>query len=210
MKKHAKKALSVGRAYLVEKLHAKGFPRRMATHLVNVILDSMREGLRDDHEVEFPLGKLKLLPHRHRTQEGKFLGKKRTIYRRRSTVVHEMDEKGKRLLNPSLPKPKRRIVLPPKPWEKDAGENMISLKNRTMRGVRKSDLSPQTVSMPGKRLKKQALAKIKLVYPNLKLRSMLPPPPGGWPTGPIIVNMDPSLGPVGLPIRPGVKKRAGK
>ena len=191
MKKHAKKALSVGRAYLVEKLHAKGFPRRMATHLVNVILDSMREGLRDDHEVEFPLGKLKLLPHRHRTQEGKFLGKKRTIYRRRSTVVHEMDEKGKRLLNPSLPKPKRRIVLPPKPWEKPE-EKKINL-HLTMRRLKKTVPPLKAVKPPIARRPSQIV---------------LPPRPGSPPgTPPTVVTR--LLRPVVLPPKPW-EKRAGK
>jgi hypothetical protein len=60
-------------------------------------------------------GKLKLVPHHHRAQEGEFLGKKRTIYRRRSTVVHEMDENGNRLLHPPPPKPKPRVVLPSSP-----------------------------------------------------------------------------------------------
>lgn len=97
-------------------LRAHGLSRRDAVLVLDFILAEVSAALARGEDVEFALGKLKLAPHRHRTQEGKFLGKTRTIYRQRNTVVHEMNEKGDRLLNPPPPKP--RLALPPKPWEK--------------------------------------------------------------------------------------------
>ena len=189
------KAKKLGRrAYLVQKLmDGQHLSRRKATEIVNIVLERMIAALKRDHEVEFPLGKLKLVPHHHRMQEGKFLGRKRTIYRRRWTVVHEMDEKGNRLLNPPPPKPKRRVVLPPYPFKEEVAENMISREHRTMRGAKKKLLPPKPVEPPVLRRPGQVV---------------LPPPPSSPPgTPPFVVN--PLRHPVVLPPRPG-KKSSGK
>ncbi|MGC1424893.1 MAG: HU family DNA-binding protein [Terracidiphilus sp.] len=62
------------RAHLVQRLmDEQDLSRRKATEIVNVILERMIAALKRDHEVEFPLGKLKVVPHHHRMQEGKFL-----------------------------------------------------------------------------------------------------------------------------------------
>ena len=114
MKHGEKDAKILGRAYLVKKLQERGFPRRQALQALNDVIDAMKEGLRLSEDVEFPLGKLKRVRHRHRKQEGNFLGRKRTIYGRSWTVKHEMDEAGDKRLNP---RPKL-VVLPPKPWLK--------------------------------------------------------------------------------------------
>jgi nucleoid DNA-binding protein len=133
VKKEGKQQRSMGRADLEQRLRDKGFSKREAKRALNGILEAMIQALQRGEEVEFPLGKLKREYHRHRQQEGRFLGRKATIYRRRSTVVHEMDEKGKRLLNP---RPKPRLTLPPKPGEK-VEEKTIERKI-TMRRLKKA------------------------------------------------------------------------
>jgi nucleoid DNA-binding protein len=133
VKKEEKQQRSMGRDDLEQRLRDKGFSKREARRAVNGILEGMIQALQRGEEVEFPLGKLKREPHRHRQQEGKFLGRMATIYRRRSTVVHEMDEKGHKLLNP---RPKPRLTLPPKPWIKT--EEKKSQLKITMRQLRKT------------------------------------------------------------------------
>jgi nucleoid DNA-binding protein len=133
MKKEEKQPRSMGRADLEKRLRDKGFSKREAKRAVNSIFEGMIEALQRSEEVEFPLGKLKRESHRHRQQEGKFLGRMATIYRRRSTVVHEMDEKGHKLLNP---RPKPRLTLPPKPWIKT--EEKKTERKITMRRLKKA------------------------------------------------------------------------
>jgi nucleoid DNA-binding protein len=170
-----KRARSVGRAQLEKRLRGKGFSRRKAKQAVNTVLETMMEGLQRDGEVEFPLGKLKLVQHRHRQQEGKFLGATRTIYRRRWTVVHEMDERGKKLLNPP-PIPKRpRFVLPPRPSEK-VEEKQV----------------PKKVTARG-RHKRVPIAETPMEKSHSKARHqiVLPPRPSRTPPGPIRLVLAP-------------------
>lgn len=111
-----KKPRNLGRAYLVGKLRDAGLSRRKSLQFLNCIFEEMGQALRAGKEVDFPLGRLKVVPHQHRRQEGIFLGRKRTIYRQRYTVIHEADQRGDRRLNPR-PKPSlsRRSQLPPRP-----------------------------------------------------------------------------------------------
>ena len=140
MKKEKKQPRSIGRADLEKRLRNKGFSKREARRTVNGILEGMIQALQRGEEVEFPLGKLKREPHRRRQQEGNFLGRRTTIYRRRSTVVHEMDEKGDKLLNP---RPRPRFALPPKPLVKT--EEKKTQRKITMRGMKKTVPAPQPV-----------------------------------------------------------------
>jgi hypothetical protein len=59
----------------------------------------MAQALRRREPVEFPFGILLRVPHFHGKTRGRFLGKTRTIYRRRYTVTHALDEEGYKLLN---------------------------------------------------------------------------------------------------------------
>ncbi len=119
MAEDEKQPKTLGRAYLVEKLRECGLSRRHAVRALNAVIDEMKEELWLLNEVEFPLGKLKPVQHRHRQQEGRFLGRKGTIYHRRWTVVHEMDAEGDKKLNPPAKQPRRlpsgQIVFPPRP-----------------------------------------------------------------------------------------------
>ncbi len=168
MKKQEKKPGSLGRAQFVEKLHAKGFSRREAKRTLNIALDAMMEGLEQDGEVEFPLGKLVLVRHRHRKQEGMFLGKKRTIYRRCFTVVHELDEKLDKLLNPPPIPTRPRFVLPPRPSEKS--QKPVP-KKITARGRRK-EVQPTKAAETS-------------VGKSRKHRILLPPRLSSKPPGPL-------------------------
>jgi hypothetical protein len=137
---------------------------------VKALVEVMREGLLQDGEVEFPLGRLKVVPHQHRRQEGVFLGRKRTIYRRRHTIVHELDDAGDKLLNPP-PQPKRaRLVLPPKPWEKE--EEKPLAKKITARGRNARASVVKLASEP-------------MAVPKRKPRFVLPPRLSGKPPGPL-------------------------
>ena len=53
------KPKSLGRAYLVGKLQARGLSRRQSVLMVNVVLERMICALCRGWEVEFPLGKLR-------------------------------------------------------------------------------------------------------------------------------------------------------
>jgi nucleoid DNA-binding protein len=165
MKKEEKQPRTIGRADLEQRLRDKGFSKREARRIVNSIFEAMIQALQRGEEVEFPLGKLKREYHRHRQQEGRFLGRKATIYRRRSTVVHEMDEKGKRLLNP---RPKSKLTLPPKPGEK--GEEKNTQRKITMRQLRKT-VPPSKPVEPSQE----------------KPKRILPPQPGAAPGAESIV-----------------------
>jgi len=90
---------SLGRAYLVGKLRERGLSRRDAVRILNVVLDEMAQALRRREIVEFPFGSLLRVPNFHWKTRGKFLGKTRTIYRRRYTITHGFGEEGYRLLN---------------------------------------------------------------------------------------------------------------
>lgn len=98
-----------GREYLVAQLKKQGWSRRRAVEVLDFLFDEMKQALVRGEAVEFPLGKLKVARHRHRTQTGQFLNRKITTYKKPFTVVHEMSRRVDRCLN-SAP-----IVLPPKP-----------------------------------------------------------------------------------------------
>ena len=71
-----KKSRSRGRAYLEKQLKKKGFSRRKAVCIVNALFAEMAAALGRGEEVEFPLGQLKVVRHKHRTQTGRFLNRK--------------------------------------------------------------------------------------------------------------------------------------
>jgi hypothetical protein len=64
--------------------------------------------------VEFPFGSLLRVPHFHGKTRGRFLGKTRSIYRRRYTVTHGLGEEGYKLLNEKKEEsgPPRTAVAP--------------------------------------------------------------------------------------------------
>ena len=93
------KPKSLGRAYLVGKLRKPGLSRRDSVRILNRVINEMTQALRRGEEMEFPFGTLQRVRHFHRKQRGKFLGKTKTIYRRRYTVTHRVDEEGYKLLN---------------------------------------------------------------------------------------------------------------
>jgi hypothetical protein len=93
------KQKSLGRAFLVGKLREQGLSRRDAVHILNVVLDEMAQALRRREPVEFPFGSLLRVPHFHGKTRSRFIGKTRTIYRRRCTVTHRLGAEGYKLLN---------------------------------------------------------------------------------------------------------------
>jgi nucleoid DNA-binding protein len=93
------KPKSLGKAYLVGKLRERGLSRRDAVRILNFVLDEMAQALRRREPVEFPLGTLRRVRHFHEKKRGRFLGKIRTIYRRRYTVRHELGDGCYELLN---------------------------------------------------------------------------------------------------------------
>lgn len=160
---------SFGRAHLQSQLQRSGLSRRKALQVLNAVFEAMGKGLRQDGEVEFPLGKLKVVPHHHREQEGIFLGRKRVIYRRRYTIVHELDEIGDELLNsPPPPQPKRTLLaLPPKPWKKEEQKPV-----------------PKTITARG-RLNRRASVVNRASEPEVKPRFAFPPRLSRKPAGPL-------------------------
>lgn len=93
------KPKNLGRAYLVDKLRERGLSRRDSVSIVKFVFDEMAKALKRGELVEFPLGALRRVRHQRSKQRGRFLGKVRTIYKRRYTVKHELDEEGHNLLN---------------------------------------------------------------------------------------------------------------
>jgi nucleoid DNA-binding protein len=102
-----------GRAYLEKQLKKKGFSRRKAVHILNILFAEIEQALARGEEVEFPFGKPERVRHKHGKTEGQFANGITTTYKQPFTVAHVMDAKGDELLRP---KPKRiKIPLPPKP-----------------------------------------------------------------------------------------------
>jgi nucleoid DNA-binding protein len=93
------KPKNLGRAYLVDKLRERGLSRRDSVRIVEFVFDEMANALKQGEFVEFPLGVLHRVRHQRSKQRGRFLGKVRTIYKRRYTVKHKLDEEGHNLLN---------------------------------------------------------------------------------------------------------------
>ena len=93
------KPKNLGRAYLVEKLRERGLSRRDSVRIVKFVFDEMAKALKRGEFVEFPLGVLHRVRHQRSKQRGRFLGKIRTIYKRRYTVKHELEDEGYKLLN---------------------------------------------------------------------------------------------------------------
>jgi hypothetical protein len=92
------KPKSLGRAYLVGKLQARGLSRRQSVQIVNVILERMIHALRRGWEVEFPLGKLKRVK-RHFSKLWDAIDDW-PANRDPHTIAHELDEAGTRELHP--------------------------------------------------------------------------------------------------------------
>jgi nucleoid DNA-binding protein len=93
------KPKNLGRAYLVSKLSELGLSRRDAVRILNFVLYEIAQALRRREPVEFPFGSLLRARHFHGKTRGRFLGKTRTIYRRRYTIRHELDDGCYNLLN---------------------------------------------------------------------------------------------------------------
>ena len=93
------KPKNLGRAYLVDKLRERGRSRRDSVSIVKFVFDEMARALKRGELVEFPLGTLRRVRHQRSKKRGWFLGKITTIYKRRHTVKHELDEEGYKLLN---------------------------------------------------------------------------------------------------------------
>ena len=58
----------------------------------------MAAALSRGETVEFPFGSLKKVHHAHKKQQGRFLNRDTTIYRKPYTVVLEVNAAGKKLL----------------------------------------------------------------------------------------------------------------
>jgi hypothetical protein len=66
---------------------------------VKFIFNEMARALKRGEIVEFPLGALRRVRHQRAKQRGWFLGKITTIYKRRYTIKHVLDQEGYKLLN---------------------------------------------------------------------------------------------------------------
>jgi len=88
------KPKNLGRAYLIDKLRERGLSRRDSAKIVRFVFKEMAGALKRGESVEFPFGTLRRVRHQRRKQRGRFLGKIRTIYKRRFTVKHELGEGG--------------------------------------------------------------------------------------------------------------------
>jgi|SRR5580658_8483685 hypothetical protein len=93
------KPKNLGRAYLVEKLRERGLSRRDSVRILNAILGEMTMALKRGERVEFPLGALRRVQHQHTKKRGWFLRRITTIYKRRYSVKHELDEEGYKRLH---------------------------------------------------------------------------------------------------------------
>lgn len=113
-----------GRAYLQAQLLKRGFSRRRSLRVLNFIFREMSAALARGEEVEFPFGKLKIVRYKHGKTQGKFVNGITTIYKNPFTVVHVMDARGEKRLQP---KPKRRkVILPPKPVHAAASTQRVA------------------------------------------------------------------------------------
>lgn len=103
-----------GRNYLVAQLKKRGLSRRRSLPLLNQIFREMKLALARGESVEFPFGKLQKVKHKHRKQQGRFLNRILTTYKKPFTVELVPNARAESLLRP--PRPRPRVVLPPKPW----------------------------------------------------------------------------------------------
>ncbi len=87
------------RADLVRQLKDKGFSRRLAVELVNLVFTLIAEALIRGEEVEFPFGHLQRVERKRRAQRGWFLNKITTTYKNPWTVKLAVDEAGQKLID---------------------------------------------------------------------------------------------------------------
>ncbi|WP_348263270.1 hypothetical protein P8935_01630 [Telmatobacter sp. DSM 110680] len=98
----------------------EGYSRRVSVPILDAIFKEMSAALARGEEVEFPLGKLKVARHKHPTQTGRFLNRKKmTIYKKPFKVVHKVSPKADRCIN-FVP-----IVLPPKPGSPPGAKRIV-------------------------------------------------------------------------------------
>lgn len=74
---------------ILEKLRERGLSRRRAVHILDSVLEEVSAALKRGESVEFAHGTLKRVRHAHRQQQGRFLNRNATIYRKPYTVVFE-------------------------------------------------------------------------------------------------------------------------
>lgn len=74
---------------IVEKLRERGLSRRRAVLILDFVLEEVSAALKRGEPVEFAFGFLRRVRHAHRQQEGRFLNRNATIYRKPYTVVFE-------------------------------------------------------------------------------------------------------------------------
>lgn len=74
---------------IVEKLRERGLSRRRAVLILDFVLDEVCAALKRGESVEFANGSLKRVRHAHRQQQGRFLNRNATIYRKPYTVAFE-------------------------------------------------------------------------------------------------------------------------
>ena len=92
------KPRAMNKGDMVSNLRERGLSRRDAVRILDCVLDEMAAALRRGEAVEFALGSLKRMRHAHKQQQGRFLGKIRTIYKRPYSVVLEVSSEGEKLL----------------------------------------------------------------------------------------------------------------
>jgi hypothetical protein len=88
----------LNKGYIVRKLRERGLSRRRSVQLLNFILGEAAAALARGEEMEFPFGSLKRVHHPHKKQQGRFLDKITTIYKKPYTVALEVDAEGEMLL----------------------------------------------------------------------------------------------------------------
>lgn len=106
----------LNKGYIVRKLQERGLSRRRSVQLLNFILDEVAAALARGEDVEFPFGSLQKVRHARQQEDGWFLGRITTIYKKPYTVALEVDAEGEALVNK-----KREVVQPPRPPTARAG-----------------------------------------------------------------------------------------
>ena len=84
-----RKGNTLNKGYIVRKLRERGLSRRQSVQLLNFILDEVAAALMRGEDVEFPFGSLRRVHHLHKKQQGLFLNKITTTYRKPYTVALE-------------------------------------------------------------------------------------------------------------------------
>jgi nucleoid DNA-binding protein len=111
---------------IVKKLRKRGLSRRDAVRILDAVLDEVAAALSRGEDVEFAFGSLKRVRHAHRQQQGLFLNRTTTIYKKPCTVVLEVDADGEKLLNMTKKK-HGRLKLPPRPKPAPGGHSLLDL-----------------------------------------------------------------------------------